>query len=113
MSEAAAIHQVVWTIGERIRKAREDRGWTQGDLAGELHVDRSTVAGWERNSHRPSYIAMRAIADITGVPQWWLEGNDTPPSGGVPKLQDRRSRSRREQVVPASRCFHVPALQAA
>jgi transcriptional regulator with XRE-family HTH domain len=103
VSEAAASTVIVWTVGERIRKAREDMGWKQSDLAAELRVDRSTIAGWENNSHTPSYIAIKAVSDVTDKPSWWIEGHDTPPSGGVPTLSDRRSRNRREQARPGSR----------
>jgi transcriptional regulator with XRE-family HTH domain len=34
-------------IGERIRSAREDQGWTQDQLAAEVGVSRSAVAQWE------------------------------------------------------------------
>ena len=34
-------------IGERIRAARQDRGWTQEQLAGAVGVSRSAVAQWE------------------------------------------------------------------
>lgn len=115
MSEAAVTTTttVIWTIGERIRKAREDRGWTQADLAGELQVDRSTIAGWENNSHRPTFIAFRAIADVTGKEHWWLQGHDSPPPEGITRLQDRRSRKLREQVIRANGCFRITADRAA
>ena len=34
-------------IGERIRAARQDRGWTQEQLADAVGVSRSAVAQWE------------------------------------------------------------------
>lgn len=114
MSEATAIeNQIVWSIGERIRKAREDIGWLQKDLADELHVDRSTIAGWENNIHPPSFLATRAIAELTGKPQWWLQGHDERPPEGITRLQDRRTRVRREQVMRANGCLRIPADRAA
>lgn len=120
MSEAAFDEPqtlVIWSVGERIRKAREDHGWKQTDLAGELRVSRTTIGGWENNEHPASHLALRAISDLTGKPLWWLEGYDVQPSGGVPSLQDRRSRNRSRKPADLdehwSRCTSAFARQAA
>ena len=42
-----------FTLGEMIRKAREDMGWEQQGLADRLHCGRSTVAEWERTAVQP------------------------------------------------------------
>lgn len=102
-----------WSVGERIRKAREDRGWLQSDLAVHLHVGRATIAAWEGNVNRPNWATFRLLAEATGTPQWWLEGYDVQPTGGVPSLQDRRSRNRAEQAIPTSRCIAPLSLVAA
>lgn len=94
-----------WSVGERIRKAREDRGWLQTDLAIHMHVSRTTIAAWESNTNRPNWATFKTLAETTGAPQWWLEGLDAPPSGGIPTLQDRRSRNRSQQDIHVSRCL--------
>lgn len=71
-----------WTVGERIRKAREDSRLRQADLAARLHVARATVANWENNSARPHWLIMREVATVTHVPMWWLLGLDGPPEQG-------------------------------
>lgn len=103
-----------WTVGERIRKAREDQGWHQSDLAVKLHVSRATIAAWEGNINRPNWVTFKTLAELTDTPQWWLQGSEGP-SGGVSELQDRRSRNRKPagQDVRASRCIQLlPSLAA-
>lgn len=56
----------VYSRGEKIRKAREDMGWTQSDLAKRLKKSREAVAGWEKNKHKPSAFELDAIAELTG-----------------------------------------------
>jgi transcriptional regulator with XRE-family HTH domain len=61
-----------WTLGDRLRKAREAAGLRQDDLAPMLHVARATLASWENNKHMPSYLAVLKWAEVTGVPVEWL-----------------------------------------
>lgn len=58
----------VYSLGERIRKAREDMGWLQSDLADAVKKSRATIAGWENNAHRPSALELDFIAELTGYP---------------------------------------------
>ena len=50
-----------------IRQLREERGWSQLDLALEVGVEQSTVAKWERGEHRPLFRHRRHLADLFGV----------------------------------------------
>ena len=43
------------TLGERIRKARMDKGWLQKDLAKLLEVCENTITGWENNRCKPTH----------------------------------------------------------
>lgn len=45
-----------------IRELREERGWTQLDLAVRLGVTPATVYNWERGRHEPKVRQLRAIA---------------------------------------------------
>lgn len=61
-----------WTLGDRLRKAREAADLRQEDLAPHLHVARATVASWENDKHAPSYLAIMKWAELTDVPLDWL-----------------------------------------
>jgi transcriptional regulator with XRE-family HTH domain len=69
--------QVVLTVRERVRKAREDAGLKQSDLAMRLNVARGTVSGWETGERVPSQKMAKRIAQETGFPTWWLLGYDS------------------------------------
>ena len=58
----------VYSLGERIRKAREDMGWLQSDLADGVKKSRATIASWENNTHKPSALELDVIAELTGYP---------------------------------------------
>lgn len=66
-----------WTLGDRLRKAREVAGMRQEDLAGALHISRTAIAGWENDKHVPSWAAVKLWAELTGVDLAWLEGDGT------------------------------------
>ena len=65
-----------WTLGDRLRKAREHRGWTQRELSSRLGVSLRTISRWERGENRPSYPLLVAASRETGVPIAWLVDED-------------------------------------
>ncbi len=51
-----------------IRQLREERGWTQLELANKLQVTPSTVYNWERGRFEPKARQLRALALAFGIP---------------------------------------------
>lgn len=80
-------HIPVWTLGDRLRKAREDAGLSQAELAAAISVSRNTVGNAELGERVPLAITLRAWSEVTGVPLEWLRtGEVAPPPrarGGV------------------------------
>jgi transcriptional regulator with XRE-family HTH domain len=64
-----------WTLGDRLRKAREELGMSQQQLADALGVDRKSISSWEVGRHQPRYRDVSAIAGATGVDLEWLAGD--------------------------------------
>jgi transcriptional regulator with XRE-family HTH domain len=94
-----------WTVGDRLRKARELRELEQGPFAALIGVSRGTVSNYERGAtERYKPIVMNAWAAHTGVSvDWLLSGvpSTTPPDRGRPMsdrlerlTEQKRSRSR-------------------
>lgn len=50
-----------------IKELREERGWTQLDLANHVGVTPSTVYNWERGKFEPRYSQLRLLALAFGV----------------------------------------------
>lgn len=74
-----------WTPGDRLRKAREQAGYSQQELAENMGVARNTIGNYELDaSERPRKIVLRAWALATGVDLRWLEtgiGSPHNPDG--------------------------------
>lgn len=51
-----------------IRQLREERGWTQFDLAVKVGVTTATVYNWERGKYEPRASQFRSLAEAFGVP---------------------------------------------
>jgi DNA-binding XRE family transcriptional regulator len=76
-------HIPQWTAGDRFRKAREDAGLTQQELADELSVDRNTVSAYESDQRkRPMRSVVKAWAMRCGVPAEWLTTGGGSSTGG-------------------------------
>jgi transcriptional regulator with XRE-family HTH domain len=54
------------SLGERIRDARKEKGWTQEDLADEAEIDRSYIGGVERGERNVTFSMLCRIARAIG-----------------------------------------------
>ena len=63
-------------LHERLLQLRKERGLTQKQLAGQLHVARSTVAAYENGRGQPSYAVLCELADFFGVSLDYLFGRN-------------------------------------
>ena len=62
------------TVGERIRKAREEKGWTKTKLAKLSGLARSSIRDYEADKSDPQLFSACCIADALGISLDWLSG---------------------------------------
>ncbi|HAV22586.1 MAG: hypothetical protein A2X67_14570 [Ignavibacteria bacterium GWA2_55_11] len=64
------------TLGQRIREARQAKGFDQARLAAKLDIATRTLQRWEKGEQEPDGSDIMRIARATGVlPQWLLTGD--------------------------------------
>lgn len=90
-----------WTVGDRLRKAREMAGLQAQELASDIDVDRNTVGNYERGRVKPRTIVLKAWALRTGVSLQWLQTGETPAGPGGP---DGGQEVRHQGLEPRTRC---------
>lgn len=61
-------------FGDILKEIREDKGFTQSDLAELLNLSRSTITSYENNINEPSFQILIKIADVFGVSIDYLLG---------------------------------------
>lgn len=54
-------------FGDRLRKEREKRGWSQDLLAEKIYVSRQSVSKWETGKNYPSIEIIIDISDLFGI----------------------------------------------
>lgn len=59
-------------IVERLKKARDNKDYTQQDLANRLSINRTTIAQWENGLSWPSLVKIEEIAHVLGVKPEWI-----------------------------------------
>lgn len=84
----------LWTVSDRLRKAREFAHLDQAELAERIGISRATVSNYERGVGAPRRPILRLWAEETGVPLEWLQQGHGPES---------------DEGLPASRCIQ-PSL---
>ena len=55
-------HDLLTRLGDRIRKLRKARGWTQVEMAEKIGLDRSFLADIERGKRNVSILNLELIA---------------------------------------------------
>lgn len=63
-------------LGEKLKKLREGRGWTQADLAKRLNKAVSTVSGYESDAHAIPLDVLASISSLFSI------STDEPPRTG-------------------------------
>lgn len=56
------------SLGERIAKLRDRKGYTQKSLARELGISQPTVCAWEQGYRIPSLPVWRALSEAIDLP---------------------------------------------
>lgn len=94
----------MWTIGDKLRKARVDAGLEQAELATEIGISRNTVRNYEAEKTTPRRPVLLAWAMRTGVSLEWLTQDERPgpdgdagwaPRGSNPQPADYKGASSR------------------
>jgi len=73
------------TIGDRIRKRRQELGLSQRELASN-GVSYAYISRIEANQRRPSIRALRELAPKLGVSVHWLETGQQDPAEELARL---------------------------
>lgn len=74
------------SIGSNIERLRNERDWTQEDLAQKVGVSRSTITQWENGWTRPRMGNVQLLAGAFGVSTGAIvaeDGDDSLPSGAM------------------------------
>lgn len=64
---------------ERLKAARDLRGWSQSDLAGRAGMPPSSIAHFETGSRKPSFDTLRRLANALEVTTDYLLGRADDP----------------------------------
>ncbi len=70
-----------WTLGDRLRKARESAGLKQAELAGKIGISRASIVNYEAGRYVPSRPVLLSWALCCGVDWAWLTAGGQPGPG--------------------------------
>jgi len=76
---------------ERLKTAREQRGFTQGELAKKASLQASAISHFETGGRKPSFNNLKRLADALEVTIDYLLGRTNDP-GGIGPTTDRLHR---------------------
>lgn len=86
-----------WSIGDRLRKAREDAGFrkNQAEFAQQIGISRRSLTNYELAHTPPPRPVLLAWAFRTGISmEWLITGQGSGPDGdGLPRLDSNQRKS--------------------
>lgn len=65
--------------GNRIAELRDQRGWTQEELAQSIGITRAALSHYEKNRRKPDFEILTKLADKFGVSIDYLIGRTNQP----------------------------------
>lgn len=71
----------------KLKSAREKTGFSQRDVAKELHIDQSQIARYELGKTQPDIETLGKLADFYDVSTDWLIG-----TRGAPKKREKENK---------------------
>ena len=83
------MYKELFTLADKIKKLREQSGWTQSELAKKLGLTRSSVNGWEMGLSVPSTQYIVELAKLFGVSTDYLFGMNETSTISVENLTDK------------------------
>ncbi|NJD06121.1 MAG: helix-turn-helix transcriptional regulator [Methylococcaceae bacterium] len=86
------------TLGDRIKRLRQERNWSQAQLAQRLDVHQKQVSGYERNVHVPSVEVLIRLAELLDVSLDYLAFEDREDTRSASQIADRDLLRKMEEV---------------
>ena len=86
-------------FSKKIKKARENTGFTQREVCEELRLKQSTLASYEIGRTQPDYETLGILADFYGVSVDWLLGTAGWRDKEPPPYEPIANQSKRTATV--------------
>lgn len=80
------------SLGERIKVLREDRGWTQKELAQRSRITKSAISFYELGERKPSCDVLRILSRVFRVTSDYLLGMEKTSSLSLDGLSENDKR---------------------
>ena len=77
-------------LNQKIKQLRQANGWTQQELADQLHVVRQTVSKWERGQSIPDAKQALQLAQLFQIPVSELLDSEQPASADLQRELERQ-----------------------
>jgi len=87
------------SLHERLKHLRQERGWTQADLAGKINVHQKQISTYERGVTMPSTDVMIKLSETFNVTLDYLAFDSQGQTGKI-NIQDRELLRRFEAIDP-------------
>lgn len=84
---------------QKLKKARENTGFTQREVCEELKMKQSTLASYEIGRTQPDYETLGILADFYGVSVDWLLGTNGWREKDPPPYEPIANQSKRTATV--------------
>ena len=86
------MNTLIFSIGQKIRDLRNEKGMTLGDLAARISVSPSLISQLERGGVNPSISLLKSIADTFEIPLSSLLGEEEVKPGEYPHVMKEKER---------------------
>jgi transcriptional regulator with XRE-family HTH domain len=86
------MNTLIFSIGQRIRDLRNEKGMTLGNLSEKIKMSPSLISQLERGGVNPSISLLKSIVDVFEVPLSAVLGEEEQKPEQVPRVMKERER---------------------
>jgi transcriptional regulator with XRE-family HTH domain len=98
------------SLPERIKSLRQERGWTQADLAAKVSIHQKQISTYERGATLPSTDVLIKLAETFNVTLDYLAFDSSGAAGKI-NIQDRELLRRFEAIDPMPESYRTMAKE--
>ena len=98
------------SLQERLKKLRQERGWTQAELADNVHIHQKQISTYERGVTSPSTDVLIKLAEVFDVTLDYL-AFESQSSTSKMSIQDRELLRRFEAIDPLPENYRAMARE--
>ena len=110
MNEGIKMQEIRFIVGKNIQSLRQQKGWTQQEMAAKLNYSDKSVSKWERGESLPDVAVLKQTADLFSVTLDYLVEEEHAPEPKAKEEVFALGKEKAYYIITATSMFLVAII---